>query len=165
MSYIIPIKKRPVKIGQGFHGTSHRDWPEDQEDMSYSVDFLLREGTEIIASQEGKVTKVKDNGKENYSGNDSVKGKEAYKNHMNEIEIEHDDGTYASYAHLKYKGSFVKVGDNVKQGQVIGLSGNTGWSSEPHLDFSVFKKNFKNRKIKTIKFEFEDYDDSLEDKE
>lgn len=165
MNYIIPFKKRPIKIGQGFHGMSHRDWPEDQEDMTYSIDFLLPEGTELIASRGGEVTKVKETGKENYEGKDPEKGEEAYKIHMNEIEIKHSDGTYASYAHLKYKGSFVKLGEKVKQGQKIGLSGNTGWSSAPHLDFSVFRKNYKNRKIKTIKFKFKDYDGSLEHKD
>ena len=71
---------------------------------------------------------------------------------MNEIEIKHSDGTYAAYSHLKYKGTFVKKGEKVKKGQLIGLSGNTGWSSKPHLDFCVFKKNIKGYKIKTIKF-------------
>ena len=157
MKYIIPFKKRPVKIGQGFNTGSHKDWVEDKEDMTYSVDFLLPVGTELIASRGGKVTKVKSYGKKNYPGKDLVKGEEAYKNHMNEIEIKHFGGTYASYSHLKNKGAFVKVGDKVRQGQIIGLSGNTGWSSEPHLDFCVFRKNYKNRKIKTIKFKFGDY--------
>jgi len=157
MSYIIPFTKRPIKIGQGFNKGSHKDWHEDKEDMSYSIDFLLPEGTDIIASREGKVTKIKDKGKNNYSGKDLLKGEEAYKNDMNEIEIKHNDETYASYAHLKHKGSFVKIGNKVKQGQKIGLSGNTGWSSTPHLDFSIYKKNYKNRKIKTIKFNFKDY--------
>jgi len=128
MKYIIPFKKRPIKIGQSFNEGSQEDWPEDSEDMTYSIDFLLPEG------------------------------KEAYKNHTNEIEIKHGDGTYASYSHPKHKGSFVKVGEKVKQGQKIGLSGNTGWSPAPHLDFSVFRKNYKNRKIKTIKFSFKHHD-------
>ena len=80
------------------------------------------------------------------------KGEIAYKKDMNEIEIKHSDGTYASYSHLKYKGAFVRKGARVKRGQLIGLSGNTGWSSKPHLDFCVFKKNIKGYKIKTIKF-------------
>lgn len=164
MSYRIPFKKRPVKIGQGFHGTSHRDWPEDKEDMTYSVDFELPVGTDLIASRGGEITKVKTSGKKNYSGKNIKKGDEAYKKEMNEIEIRHSDGTYASYAHLKHKGSFVKVGEKIKQGQKIGLSGNTGWSSDPHLDFSVFRKNYKSRKIKTIKFKFKDYPFPLENK-
>ncbi len=159
--YIIPFNKRPIKIGQGFNQGSHKDWVEDSEDMTYSIDFLLPVGTELIASKGGQVTKVKADGKKNYSGKNLVRGEEAYKNHMNEIEIKHSDGTYASYSHLKNKGVFVKIGDKVKQGQVIGLSGNTGWSSKPHLDFNVFKKNYKGRKIKTIKFKFKDYSGKL----
>ena len=150
-------------MGQGFNNQdgSHRDWPEDKEDMSYSIDFLLQEETEIIASRSGKIAKIKIDGKKNYSGTNLKKGEEAYKIHMNEIVIKHNDGTYAAYAHLKYKSSFVKIGDKIKQGQIIALSGNTGWSTEPHLDFSVFRKNYKGRKIKTIKFKFKDYDKSL----
>jgi len=164
MSYIVPFKQKSVKIGQGFHGkASHRDWPDDSEDMTYSLDFFRPEGTGIIASKEGIVTKVKSDGKENYSGKDLTKGDEAYKKHMNYIEIEHSDGSFAAYSHLKNNGVFVKVGEKVKQGQIIGLSGNTGWSSAPHLDFNIFRKNYKNRKIKTIKFKFVNYEGPLED--
>jgi len=155
MKYLIPFKKRPIKIGQGFNQGSHKDWPEDKEDFTYSIDFILPKGTEIIASRAGIVTKVKKNGKKNYSGKDEKKGEKAYKKDMNEIEIKHNDGTYASYAHLEYNGSFVKKGEKVKKGQLIGLSGNTGWSSKPHLDFCIFKKNIKGYKIKTIKFKLE----------
>lgn len=164
MKYIIPFKKRPVKIGQGFHGPSHRKWIEDKEDFSYSIDFFLPEGTEIIASHKGIITKVKKEGKKNYSGKDPKKGEIAYKKYMNELVIKHSDGTYSAYAHLKHKGAFVKVGDKVKKGQVIGLSGNTGWSTQPHLDFTVFKKNSGKYNIKSLKIKFVDYKRSLEDK-
>lgn len=162
MTYIIPFKKRPIKIGQKFNQGSHKNWPEDKEDMTYSADFLLPKGTEIIAARGRVITKVKINGKKNYSGKDLKKGDKAYRKEMNEIEIKHSDGTYASYPHLKYHGAFVKIKSKVKQGQIIGLSGNTGWSSKPHLDFCVFRKNFKSRKIKTIKIKFKDYNKSLE---
>ena len=165
MNYIIPFKKRPIKIGQGFNGKSHRLWIENKEDLRYSIDFLLPEGTEIIASRAGVITKVKVNGKRNYSGKDPKKGEIAYKKWMNEIEIKHADGNYASYCHLKRNGSFVKEDDKVKRGQIIGLSGNTGWSSAPHLDFTVFRKNFGEYKIKSVKIKFEDYGGPLEDKE
>ncbi len=164
MTYILPFKKRPVKIGQGFKEGSHRIWEEDKEDFSYSIDFLLPEGTEITASRAGRVTKVKIKGKLNYSGKDPTRGDIAYKKHMNEIEVMHADGTYIAYAHLKQNGSFVKKGSKVRKGQVIGLSGNTGWSSKPHLDFTVFRKNYKGYKIKSIKIKFKDYDKTLEDK-
>lgn len=164
MDYIVPFKKRPVKIGQGFHGRSHRDWPEDKEDFSYSIDFLLPEGTKIIASHAGIVTKIKIDGKKNYSGKDPSKGEIAYKKWMNEIEIKHIDGTFAAYAHLKYKSSSLKLGDKVKQGQTIALSGNTGWSSAPHLDFTVLRKDYRGYKVKSLKIKFKDYFGPLEDK-
>jgi murein DD-endopeptidase MepM/ murein hydrolase activator NlpD len=156
MNYIIPFKKRPIKIGQGNNQGSHKYYPKEKADFSYSIDFLLPENTEIIASREGVVTKVKVSGKKNYSEKDSKKGEKAYKKDMNEIEIKHKDKTYASYCHLKNRGSFVKVKNKVKQGQIIGLSGNTGWSSAPHLDFTVFKKDINGLKIKSIKVAFTD---------
>ena len=68
MTYIIPFKKRPIIIGQGFHGFSHKELPEDKSDMSYSIDFILPEGTKLIASRSGIVVAVYIEGKKNYSG-------------------------------------------------------------------------------------------------
>lgn len=157
VNFIVPFKERPVIIGHGFGEGSHKKWVEDREDTTYSVDFLIPEKTKIISSSAGKVTKVKISGKKNYSGKNLKRSEVAYKQWMNEIEIRHSDGSFSSYSHLFYNSSFVKIGDKVKQGQLIGLSGNTGWSSEPHLDFCVFKKT-KKWKIKTIKIKFKDYE-------
>jgi len=41
------------------------------------------------------------------------------------------------YAHLRPEGVLVRVGQRVRQGQQIGLSGNTGFTSGPHLHFAV----------------------------
>ncbi len=54
----------------------------------------------------------------------------------------HPDGTFATYAHIKYNGAKCKVGDTVKRGDVIALSGNTGWTSGPHLHFVCFLGGF-----------------------
>jgi murein DD-endopeptidase MepM/ murein hydrolase activator NlpD len=48
------------------------------------------------------------------------------------------DGTYAEYLHLRHGGTVVKPGDRVVAGQLIGYSGNTGWSSTPHIHFHVY---------------------------
>jgi murein DD-endopeptidase MepM/ murein hydrolase activator NlpD len=55
----------------------------------------------------------------------------------NIVQILHDDGTYAIYAHLNWNSIRVKAGDRVRRGQYIADSGNTGFSSGPHLHFAV----------------------------
>ncbi|MBE7411542.1 MAG: M23 family metallopeptidase [Leptospiraceae bacterium] len=57
----------------------------------------------------------------------------------NTVMIRHVDGSYAYYDHLKYPGPSVKVGEPVRQGQVIGHMGNTGASGAPHLHFCLFR--------------------------
>lgn len=55
----------------------------------------------------------------------------------NYVKIKHDNGYYTLYAHIKYNTVTVKVGERVKQGQVIGYMGNTGHSFGAHLHFEV----------------------------
>ena len=55
------------------------------------------------------------------------------------VRILHDDGTYAIYAHLNTNTIRVKPGDRVERGQYIADSGNTGYSSGPHLHFAVVR--------------------------
>jgi murein DD-endopeptidase MepM/ murein hydrolase activator NlpD len=49
----------------------------------------------------------------------------------------HTDGSMALYAHLAENGALVHPGQHVETGQRIGLSGNTGYSTAPHLHFAV----------------------------
>ncbi len=51
----------------------------------------------------------------------------------------HEDGTTGEYYHLQQKGALVDVGDRVVAGQQIGLSGNTGHTTMPHLHFAVYR--------------------------
>lgn len=53
----------------------------------------------------------------------------------NEIILQHDNGYKTGYAHLSKQ--LVKKGDKVKQGDVIGLSGNSGKSTGPHLHLTL----------------------------
>jgi murein DD-endopeptidase MepM/ murein hydrolase activator NlpD len=59
----------------------------------------------------------------------------------NRVIIDIGGGYYAFYAHLKPGGVKVKLGDKVKRGQVIGIVGNTGNSTEPHLHFHIADAN------------------------
>jgi murein DD-endopeptidase MepM/ murein hydrolase activator NlpD len=55
----------------------------------------------------------------------------------NVVVIEHPNGEYSHYLHLRHGSLSVKVGDAVKRGQTIARLGNTGNSTEPHLHFQV----------------------------
>jgi murein DD-endopeptidase MepM/ murein hydrolase activator NlpD len=62
-----------------------------------------------------------------------------YLDKANTVAIAHDDGTVAEYAHLSPGAGLITVGQRVQAGDLIGHSGNTGYSSGPHLHFIVSK--------------------------
>ena len=53
--------------------------------------------------------------------------------------IQHADGSRAGYWHLQHNGALVNVGDTIKTGQIIALSGKTGYALVPHLHFLVWR--------------------------
>ena len=57
----------------------------------------------------------------------------------NWVFVLHEDGTVMQYVHLTKNGSFVSVGESVEQGQAIGLSGDSGCSSGPHVHVALFQ--------------------------
>jgi murein DD-endopeptidase MepM/ murein hydrolase activator NlpD len=101
-----------------------------------SLDFKMKSGSKICAAREGVVVAIK---------KDSDKGglKDEYLSEGNHIIILHNDGSRAMYWHLEKEGVFVNEGDTVQKGQVIGSSGNTGFTAFPHLHFQIKDKNGK----------------------
>lgn len=85
------------------------------------IDLAVPQGTQVAAAKTGKVS---------FAGWGNGYG---YR-----IVVDHLDGTQTTYNHLSDIG--VKVGDTVRAGNTIALSGNTGNSTGPHLHFEV-KKN------------------------
>ncbi len=96
-------------------------------------DFKMDESENICAARAGIVLSTYD--QSNIGG---LKDKE---NHWNYVVIMHIDSSTAIYGHLKKNSSLVKIGDTIKKGQLIALSGNTGYSAFPHLHFAVYDKN------------------------
>ena len=102
-------------------------------DSYYAVDFDMPIGTDIYAARGGVVFDVAST---NFRGGlDPAKDLPA----ANLIRILHDDGTIAIYAHLNWNTIRVQPGDRVKRGEYIADSGNTGFSSGPHLHFVVLQ--------------------------
>ncbi len=97
-----------------------------------ALDFRMKSGIEILAARNGVVVRVKEDG--NRGGLNKK-----YKPDGNLIVIQHQDGSRAGYWHLQQNGALVNVGDTVLQGQLIGLSGKTGYTLFPHLHFLVWR--------------------------
>ena len=53
----------------------------------------------------------------------------------------HDDGTFSSYAHVLMDTALVKEGDKIVLGQRLARSGSSGFSTGPHLHFSISKNS------------------------
>lgn len=126
--YRLPfLRGANVRVSQGYYGdTSHKGL------SAYAVDFPIPVGTPIYAAREGIV--VGSEGSNNVGG-----GSPEYRKYANYVILEHSDGTMGNYYHLKQGGAIAVIGQKVLKGDLIGYSGNTGYSSGPHLHFSVSK--------------------------
>lgn len=129
VTYAQPFRPgTPFTIDQGFNGAfSHHD-----EQSRYALDFHVPEGTPVVAAREGVVTQVEDDFRRS-SGTDA----ERFGGRANYVRVVHEDGSMAVYAHLAPHSMLRRPGDHVRVGDLIGKSGNTGFSTGPHLHFSV----------------------------
>ena len=95
-------------------------------------------GNDALAVADGVVTEVKDGIPENVPGINSravpITLETVGGNH---VILDIGGGHFAFYAHLQPGSLRVKLGDKVRRGQVIGLVGNSGNSTEPHLHFHI----------------------------
>lgn len=89
-------------------------------------------GREVLAPGDGEVTDVISGVRDNAPGSMNQ-----YAALGNAVVIRHSEHEYSVLAHLKLGSERVKPGDTVKAGQVVGLCGNSGNSSEPHLHYHL----------------------------
>lgn len=128
--YALPFEERKkFRVIQGYF--SHFTHKERA-----ALDFNMNRGTRITAAREGLVVRAKEDG---------TKGgfNKKYRPDGNNMVIQHADGTRAGYWHLQHNGALLNVGDTAKKGQVIALSGKTGYASVPHLHFLVWRFDSK----------------------
>jgi murein DD-endopeptidase MepM/ murein hydrolase activator NlpD len=112
-------------LGVGTDGKTHKGIGTRNEDY-YAF------GREVLAPADGVVTEAIDGVRDNVPG--SMNRLSAL---GNAIFIRHGEHEVSVLAHLKQSSMRVKAGDKVKRGQVVGLCGNSGNSSEPHLHYHL----------------------------
>ncbi|UCG72606.1 MAG: M23 family metallopeptidase [Chromatiales bacterium] len=102
-------------------------------DSQHAIDIAMPEGSGVFAAREGTVVAV---AYANFLGGvDAAK----FVSKANQVRILHDDGTFAVYAHLAWDSIRVRPGQRVARGERIAASGNTGFTTGPHLHFVVLR--------------------------
>lgn len=111
--------------GKTYHGDS-------KDNRSYRA-----YGTEIHAVADGVVTETKDGIQQNVPHEKPVVPITLETIGGNHVILQIGDSLFAFYAHMQPGSLRVKVGDKVRRGDVLGLLGNSGNSTEPHLHFHI----------------------------
>jgi murein DD-endopeptidase MepM/ murein hydrolase activator NlpD len=96
------------------------------------IDIAVDAGTTVRAAMDGKVADVGYNG-----------------NFGNYVILSHADGYQTLYGHLTK--ATVTVGTMLSQGSALGFSGNTGYSTGPHLHFGLFHRSLALNPLKYLK--------------
>ena len=163
-TYIMPIKEEWFVVWGGIN--QFINYHYEYENQRYAYDLIIMKNgqsfkdspsmnenyyafnKEIIAPAAGKVVKVLDGIADNVPGE-----MDPHQVEGNCVIIEHKNNEYSMLAHLKQGSIVVKVGEAVQQGEVIGLCGNSGNSSEAHLHFQVMNSlDFVNGQSIRIRF-------------
>jgi len=117
----------PFPPGDGYSIIQSYCNDDGSHENQLAYDFAMPLGSIVAAARGGVVVDVKEDVAD-----------DAHTRYLNYVVIEHDDGTAGFYAHLQHDGALVEVGDEVTQGQEIGLSGATGRTGGPVLHFGVY---------------------------
>ena len=136
-------KSSTFLVSQAYPDTVTHNEPSSQ----YAIDFAMPIGTHIDAARGGVVIEIASDFFE--AGVDAAKdGPRA-----NVVRVLHDDGTMSLYGHLNWNSIRVKPGQRIERGEYIADSGNTGFSTGPHLHF-VVQRN-RGGAIISVPIEFE----------
>lgn len=116
---------------------------------TFAVDFGMPIATPVLVARSGVVLAYNDQATETTTDKAAISDRRR----SNWISVLHTDGTTGNYVHLAPKGVTVRVGQNVQVGQQIGLSGNTGYSTAPHLHFEV-RRTVNDRTVASVPVRF-----------
>jgi len=129
--YSVPFRK-----SQRFH-ICEAPFHREAANMRHCVDFAVSEGTPVVAARDGVVV-------ERESRYARAYGNKRYANRTNYVVLRHADGEETLYVHLRRHSVRVRVGQLVRRGQIIALSGQTGYATYPHLHFGAYDRRGRN---------------------
>jgi murein DD-endopeptidase MepM/ murein hydrolase activator NlpD len=143
-AYRLPYRRgKTFSVLQGFHGAfSHRGSNE------FAVDFDCPVATPVLAARPGVVVASHDAAQGAGTTADFLEYRRT-----NFVIVLHDDGTLGEYLHLAPSGVKVTPGQRVARGDELALSGNTGFSSTPHLHFQVMTAGDDGRSARSFPFQ------------
>ena len=121
VGYVFPLENADATVLDSFGDRPVPDIP-----VNVSPKYAFHRGVDLEASEGSSVLAVAD-GTVTVSASDLIYGEQ--------ITIQHADGMLTTYCHLSER--LVSEGDSVRQGQIIGHSGSTGWATGPHLHLEV----------------------------
>jgi murein DD-endopeptidase MepM/ murein hydrolase activator NlpD len=119
--------------------TVSQAWPDaithTTPDSRHAIDIAMPEQSGVYAARGGLVVSVA------YSNFLGGTDRAEFGARANLVKIMHDDGTFGIYAHLSWDSIRVRPGQRVVSGEYIANSGNTGFSTGPHLHFAVVRND------------------------
>jgi murein DD-endopeptidase MepM/ murein hydrolase activator NlpD len=129
------LKRTPINGARLTSGFGLRRHPIlGYSKMHQGIDFGAPTGTPVLAAGDGVVEK-----------------REVFGGYGNYVRIRHSDGYATAYAHLSRFGKNLRVGQRVRQDDVIGYVGTTGRSTGPHLHYEILRNGQQQNPMK-VKF-------------
>lgn len=150
LDFTIPDLILPFPAGKSYKIIQgNNSSPSHNHDGSrYALDFSLKINDTICAAADGYVVSMI----EGYTEGGPLK---KWRPYGNQIMIYHPKfNVFTIYVHLVNNGSFVELGDFVKQGEAIGLSGLTGYTTVEHLHFDVYKASKSEKGLLSTPYHF-----------
>ena len=144
----------PFACGRIYPVSQGHDTGSHKYNDTHAWDFRMPEGTPIVAARDGMVRMAR---------GDSTEGgcDEKFASKANYVVVSHGDGLETQYLH--FSAVVVKPGERVKQGQLLGFSGATGWSCGPHLHFKVAKETGRGWNNPSVPARIAGYGDPVRD--
>lgn len=137
-------KKRQYRVIQG----NDTDYTHNTDYSRFAIDFAMSVNDTVSSVSNGYVVGLIDQYKHGGKGSE-------WRSFGNYLTIyDPSAGIYYQYVHLTYNGSLVELGDEVKRGQAIALSGKTGQTDIEHLHFNSLIPAEGKAGLKSIPVEF-----------